>query len=108
MNNCNQQLLKEALEVHNIFLTESIKSSDVNISDLKEKLSIKYPLLAENSSIMTMALSNKYDHNILSYMLNMKEKMDNGDLSEREASINVGQILVDKVVKPSIEKNKKK
>ena len=108
MNNCNQQLLNEALEVHNIFLTESIKYSDFNISDLKEKLSIKYPLLAENSSIMTMALSNKYDHNILSYMLNMKEKMDNGDLSEREASINVGQILVDKVVKPSIEKNKKK
>lgn len=104
MNNCKEQLLKEALEVHNIFLTESIKSSDVNTSDLKEKLSIKYPLLAEHSSIMTMALSNKYDHNILSYMLNMKEKMDNGDLSEREASINVGQILVDKVVKPSIEK----
>ena len=104
MNNCKEQLLKEALEVHNIFLTESIKSSDVNTSDLKEKLSIKYPLLAEHSSIMTMALSNKYDHNILSHMLNMKEKMDNGDLSEREASINVGQILVDKVVKPSIEK----
>ena len=104
MNNCKEQLLKEALEVRNIFLTESIKSSDVNTSDLKEKLSIKYPLLAEHSSIMTMALSNKYDHNILSYMLNMKEKMDNGDLSEREASINVGQILVDKVVKPSIEK----
>ena len=104
MNNCKEQLLKEALEVHNIFLTESIKSSDVNTSDLKEKLSIKYPLLAEHSSIMTMALSNKYDHNILSYMLNMKEKMDNGDLSEREASINVGQILVDKAVKPSIEK----
>ena len=55
-----------------------------------------------------MALSDKYDHNILSYMLNMKDKMDNGNLSEREASINVGQILVDKIVKPTIEKNKKK
>jgi len=108
MDNNNEQLLKEALEVHNIFLTESIKSSSLNIPALKEKLSIKYPILAENSGIMSMALSNKYDHNILSYMLNMKEKMDNGDLSEREASINVGQILVDKVVKPSIEKNKKK
>ena len=56
MNNCKEQLLKEALEVHNIFLTESIKSSDVNTSDLKEKLSIKYPLLAEHSSIMTAGL----------------------------------------------------
>ena len=52
MNNCKEQLLKK-LSVHNIFLTESIKSSDVNTSDLKEKLSIKYPLLAEHSSIMT-------------------------------------------------------
>lgn len=108
MNNKNEQILKESLEVHNIFLTEKIKSNNVNISGLKEELSIKYPLLSENSSIMSMALSDKYDHNILSYMLNMKDKMDNGNLSEREASINVGQILVDKIVKPTIEKNKKK
>lgn len=107
MNNDNKQLLKEALEAHNIFLTEKIKSHDVDISGLKEKLNIKFPLLSKNPSILAMSLSDKYDHNILSYMLNMKEKMDNGDLSEREASINVGQILVDKVVKPSIGKNKK-
>tara|TARA_Y200000002_G_C22663971_1_gene657110 strand:- start:674 stop:1000 length:327 start_codon:yes stop_codon:yes gene_type:complete len=108
MNSGNKQLLKEALEAHNIFLTERIKSDTLNMAALKDKLSLKFPILAENSSIMAMTLSDKYDHNILTYMLNMKEKMDNGSLSEREASINVGQILVDKVVKPSIEKNKNK
>ena len=41
-------------------------------------------------------------------MLEMTSKIKKNEISEREASIQVGQVLVDEIVKPSLEKNTKK
>ena len=101
-------LLKESLEVHNIFLAETINSRELNIQQLKDDLSKKYPNVGKYDSIMTIVLSNNYDYNRLKYMLEMTSKIKKNEISEREASIQVGQVLVDEIVKPSLEKNTKK
>jgi len=101
-------LLKEALEVHNHFLSETIKSPDININSLKEELKKIYTYVAKYDSIMIIALSNNYDHKRLEFMLDMTSKIKKNEISEKEASIQVGQVLVDEIVKPSLEKNKKK
>ena len=101
-------LLKEALEVHNHFLSESIKSSNIDINSLKEELKKIYTYVGKYDSIMIIALSNNYDHSRLEYMLDMTSKINKKEISEKEASIQADQILVDEIVKPSLEKNKKK
>lgn len=40
----------------------------------------------------------------LEYMINMAEKVENKEMKEHDASVAVGQVLVDDIVKPSLEK----
>jgi len=56
------------------------------------------------TSVFNISLSDSYDYNRLKYMFNMSNKVKNNDISEHDASVAVGQVLVDKIVKPQIEK----
>ena len=56
------------------------------------------------SSVFNISLSDSYDYNRLKYMFQMSNRVKNNDISEHDASVEVGQVLVDKIVKPQIEK----
>ena len=61
-------------------------------------------LFESMESVFNISLSDSYDYNRLEYMFKMSNKVRNNELSEHDASVEVGQVLVDKIVKPQIEK----
>ena len=52
--------------------------------------------------LYSMCTSPAFDMNVLQKMLDAKQQMENSEVSEHEASVNVGQVLVDKYVKPFV------
>ena len=63
-------------------------------------------LFESMESVFNISLSDSYDYNRLEYMFKMSNKVRNNELSEHDASVEVGQVLVDKIVKPQIERQK--
>jgi len=65
----------------------------------------------EFPSIFAMLLKKDYRRDILAMMVDQLDKMERGDISQHNASVNVGTILVDRIVKPQLgnaEKTKTK
>ena len=60
-------------------------------------------LVEQFPTIFDMHLEGKLDETFF-YMLQMKRKMENGELTEDQASIAVGQKLFNKYVAPVVEK----
>ena len=50
-----------------------------------------------------MICSNHCDDMVLSQLLYQFEEVKSGNINQHDASVNVGQVLVDKYVKPKIE-----
>ena len=100
------KILKESREIYRLYLnkkTESDFDSKLFIKIMKKK----YKYLNDNcKTIFNLAVSDNYDYNRLSYMVNMAKKVNNDDISEFEASKQVGQILVDEIVKPQLDEKK--
>jgi len=73
-------------------------------ADMKER----YPEFAEShQEIFKSVLSGSLDMNMFKYMISMLKQMERGNITERNASIEVGQVLVDKYVKPLVDDDKK-
>jgi hypothetical protein len=53
--------------------------------------------------IFEMVLTRTYPREILEMMLKQLEKMESGSLSQHNASVAVGGVLVDRFVKPQLE-----
>lgn len=94
--------------VQNLF-NEVIKDDNnaLNTVELKNKyrndffeLESRYPAL------YTMVIESKknFDWNEFNFMMNMLNKVRNNQVSENDASIYYGQRMVDKYVKPKLEK----
>jgi hypothetical protein len=64
-------------------------------------ITTKYP------AMVRIICSDNYDQERLEYMIRLSARVRSGDIEEKVASIAVGQRLVDEIVKPQIEKNKK-
>lgn len=58
-------------------------------------------------SMIPIICSDKYDQERLEFMIRMSDRVQRGDISEKDASVAVGQRLVDEIVKPQIDKSKK-
>ena len=52
--------------------------------------------------IFEMVLSQTYPRDVLEMMLRQLEKMESGNLSQHNASVAVGGVLVDRFVKPQL------
>jgi hypothetical protein len=101
------KILKESLEINNLFKSESRKP-DWNESLFINNMRVKYPELATDfSSILNISCGKSYDYDRLNQMLKMSEKVRNKEITQHDADVKVGQILVDDVVKPQL-KNKNK
>jgi len=91
-----KKILADVKEIHNIVNnseTYSISKLEVDFKDLFEI----YP------SIFKMAWEGNMDFVRLKYMLEMIDKVKQNKISEHDASVDVGQKLVDEIVKPDLD-----
>jgi len=62
----------------------------------------------EFPKIFEMLLTRNYRREFLEMMLQQLERMEAGRVSQHDASVAVGQVLVDEIVKPQIKNAQKK
>ena len=73
--------------------------------EFTEKMKSKFNFLyTKSNGVFKQCLDNKMDLEILSSMIEQAKKVNSKQISNHEASVNVGQILVDKLIKPHINK----
>ena len=73
------------------------------------KMNEKYDFLNKNcNGIYRQCIEGKMDLEILSYMVQQAKNVNKNKVSSHNAEVNVGQKLVDKLIKPIIEQNKNK
>lgn len=80
---------------------EAYKAEGLSVAEIKERLprfADDYPKLFES-----LTGDEEYHKNSLQTMLAMLDRMGNGDLSQHQASVIVGQRLVQTFVKPQIQ-----
>lgn len=101
-----KRILSEVKEIHTAYLIELAKPGIFNKNIFEEEMKNKYSYLYDNfKSIFTICMSKSYDYNRLEMMVNMANQVKNNDITEKEASIKVGQVLVDDIVKPQMKKD---
>ena len=61
----------------------------------------------EFPKLFEMLLSRTYSRDILGMMLDQLERVERGSKSQHDASVAVGTVLVDRIVKPQLDASKK-
>jgi hypothetical protein len=88
--------------------TNKKKYCDLSQTEFEEKMVKDYSYIKNNfASIFTQCITGHMDLNVITYMINQAKEIQKNKLSNHDASVNVGQKLVDTYIKPNIEKNKK-
>ncbi len=68
----------------------------------------KYSIITTKyKSMLKIVFSDKYDKQRLEYMIRLASRVHKGEVEEKTASVAVGQVLVDQIVKPQLDSNKK-
>jgi hypothetical protein len=102
-----ENLKNMIIEIKNLFLDKN-SLYYTNKVELQNIIEIKYKDEIERySSISNLLFGNKLSSDSFSrleYMLSMAEKIENKDIVEHDASVAVGQRLVDDIVKPQLKK----
>jgi len=84
-------ILTEAIEMNNDVLNHTENKSE----EFKKKLETDYKNLHDNfSSLFKLILSGNMDIDRLKYMINMLKKVEKNELTEYDASVSVGKVLV--------------
>ena len=100
----NEKVLQESLKIH-LMYKDAKAAGTIDITKLTSQAKELYPYITEKiPSIVNIALGDSYDFDRLKFMLDMHIKVKNNEITEKEGSIQVGQVLVDDIVKPSLEK----
>lgn len=98
------KILKESLEINKKY-REFKKNKRVSLKNFKESLKVEFPFLSENySTIFEISVGESYNYIRLQKMLILANQVQNDEITEHSASVEVGQILVDDIVKPSLKK----
>jgi len=99
-------ILEESQKLNNKYI-ETKNSIGFSKNEFTNQMKKEFNELFESmESVFNISLSDSYDYNRLEYMFKMSNKVRNNEVSEHDASVEVGQVLVDKIVKPQIEKPK--
>lgn len=86
-------------------ILEKNKSNTLGTEQYKQKLISEHKDLYDAyPGIFDMSMNSTMDLDRLKYMLSMADKIDNKEMTEHDASVEVGQMLVDDFVKPSLTK----
>jgi hypothetical protein len=74
-----------------------------NKNKIKELYSIKYPLFKQNyPTLFEKLFDSTFDKKMLNLMLEEKKNIDSNEISRHNASVKIGEVLVDKYVKPML------
>jgi len=109
-----EKMEKQILEVINTLYTVQCESSDSTYQAKTEKfikdLGEELPELSKKySAIFAIFKNNRMtpkDMDRMKFMLTKAAEVRNGGISEHDASVAVGQVLVDDIVKPQLAANK--
>ena len=98
-------VLDESKRLNNDYKLHLINNNGKTLEKFKTEMENKYEYTKTNlDSVFNMAVSEFYNYQRLEFMFSMNDKIDKKEISEKEASIQVGQILVDEIVKPNLKK----
>ena len=76
--------------------------------DFTNEMKVKWSDFSEKyKELFSQAVEGILEPVMFNYMLNMLRQIDGGDVSEHAASVKVGEVLVDKYVKPLIDEEGK-
>jgi len=95
--------IKREVEIIKKYVHNNRKSKNLE-QEVKSKFSnfeMRYPI------IMKKILEGSLNEPEFNMMMSMMDKMQCGNISEHDASVHVGQVLVDKYVKPMLDEAKK-
>ncbi len=96
--------VKDMINKINLYNSKKLYSN-LNPGEFVEKLKKDYNKLEDNfPSIFEKVLSGTLEYERLEFMLKMLGEVKTQKLSKHEASVVVGQELVNNIVKPSLEK----
>ena len=85
----------------------NIKFKDYTDESFKLEMIDKYIYLNTTvKSIFDLCLSGKMDLKILSYMISQIKNIKTNNISKHDASVNVGEKLVDTFIKPKLNNHK--
>lgn len=102
LNDVNNLILKLKRDVpHSDSLFNKNRKKYVEVLRNLTSINDKFP------SILNIIESDKFDMEgvlRLEYMIGMAEKVNREEIPEHDASVAVGQVLVDDIVKPSLNK----
>lgn len=78
---------------------------DLNYEQFRSVMEEKYKdFKNENNSIFDKCITGNMDINVLSFMINQAKQIQKNNISNYDASVKVGEKLVDKFIKPLINK----
>ena len=98
--------VKDMINKINLYNSKKLYSN-LNPGEFVEKLKKDYNKLEDNfPSIFEKVLSGTLEYERLEFMLKMLGEVKTQKLSKHEASVVVGQELVNNIVKPSLEEKK--
>ena len=95
------KILEDVLKINNISSKDILSQNQIN--NLQKEYFDLYDIYP---AIFKMACNGNMDIERLKYMLQMLDNIKNDSMTEHDASVNVGQKLVDEIVKPNLEKKK--
>ena len=76
--------------------------------DFTNEMKVKWSDFSEKyKELFSQAVEGILEPVMFNYMLNMLTQIEGGDVSEHAASVKVGEVLVDKYVKPLIDEEGK-
>ncbi len=100
------KMKKMSLEL-NMEYMKTKDNPDFNLENFKKQMEKKYnELFTSHESIFKVSISETYNYSRLCAILHLHNQVKNNEISEHDASVKVGQLLVDDFVKPMLDKNK--
>jgi len=98
-----QKILKNTLELNIRF--NKIKEKQAITDEITEQLQKDFTFLySAYPAIFKISISESYNFNRLKQMLLLANKVKKNEMTEHDASVEVGTILVDDIVKPQLNK----
>jgi hypothetical protein len=96
--------VKELSKKYNQFINKKIYT-DLSHEEFTTKMEVDYNYLnTNNKSIFNKTIEGRIDLTIFSYMINKAKDIQKNKISNHDASVDVGQKLVDAFVKPNLPK----
>lgn len=103
--NLNVEKVLEDSKNVNMRYIDNLATKELSAAEFISRMEKTYSEFVENyEPIFKMSISQSYDYNRLKYMLELAKQVQKEEITEHSASVKVGQILVDEIVKPQLDK----